>query len=137
MKKVIVAGSRTFHQYETVRDTLSSMFTEPITIVSGGAAGPDTMGAQWAAEVGYPVEKHPADWMNLEVPGCKIRYNAHGSYNANAGMDRNKRMLESVQRNPDGGMLVAFWNGHSKGTKNMIEIARAAGVDVHIMTVPY
>lgn len=105
-------------------------------IISGGAAGPDTMGAQWAAQVGYPTEKHPADWLNLEVPGCKIRYNAHGPYNANAGMDRNKRMLESVQMNPDGGIVVAFWNGHNKGTKNMIDIAKAAGIEVHIVTAP-
>lgn len=137
MKKVIVAGSRTFHEYETVQSTLSAMFEEPVIIVSGGANGPDTMGAKWAAEVGYPIEKHPAHWMNLDVPGCKIRYNAHGPYNANAGMNRNKRMLESVQANPDGGMVVAFWNGRSKGTKNMIEIAQKAGIEVHIVSVSF
>ncbi len=134
MKKIIIAGSRTIRDAELVKNTLSEMFTEPVTVVSGGAKGPDTMGEEWARDMGYPIEIHKADWSNIHAPGAVIRYNEHGSYNIKAGMDRNKKMLESVRENPDGGMLVAFWNGKSSGTKNMIDIANEAGMEVHIIT---
>ena len=43
-----------------------------------------------------------------------------------AGPERNRRMLE--QSNPD--LVLAFWDGKSRGTKHMIEIAEKAGVPV-------
>ena len=36
--------------------------THDIRIISGCAAGPDTIGARWAYERGLPVDKVPADW---------------------------------------------------------------------------
>ena len=31
------------------------------------------------------------------------------------------------------GVLVAFWDGESRGTKNMIDTATQAGLEVHII----
>jgi hypothetical protein len=33
----------------------------------------------------------------------------------------------------DKGVLFAFWDGKSRGTKNMINIAKQYGLDVHII----
>ena len=132
MLKVIIAGSRSFQDYELLKRTLNQLFPEPVVVISGCAAGADTMGEQWAKEQGYNIEKHPADWKNLNVPICKVRYNKYGAYNAMAGHNRNQEMLDSVKNNPEGGCVVVFWDGQSKGTENMIKISQEAGIVVHI-----
>ena len=43
-----------------------------------------------------------------------------------AGFKRNVRMAEYADA------LVAFWDGESKGTKHMIEIAKEKGLDIRI-----
>ena len=135
MKKVIVAGSRSFNDYEVLKENLDRLFTTPVIVVSGCAKGADTLGEQWANSHGYEIEKHPADWKNLDVPICRVKYNQHGAYNAMAGHNRNMEMLESVKNNPDRGCVVAFWNKKSAGTKNMIEIAEAANIPVIIIGI--
>jgi hypothetical protein len=82
------------------------------------------LGERYAKEKGYQVERHPADWKNLNVPIVKVRYNQYGAYNSMAGHNRNMEMLKSIKENPDGGFVVVFWDGKSKGTENMIEIAK-------------
>ena len=47
-----------------------------------------------------------------------------------AGMRRNEQLLQCVK--PD--VVIAFWDGKSPGTRNMIEHARAAGVRVAVFT---
>ena len=32
-------------------------------------------------------------------------------------------------------MIIAFWDGVSKGTKNMIEVASRDGAEVHIVNI--
>lgn len=135
MKKVIIAGSRKFMDYDFLKETLNKYITEPVIVVSGCATGTDTLGERWASENGYLVEKHPADWRNLDVPICKVRYNKYGPYNAMAGHNRNQEMLQSIQENSDGGFVVAFWDGQSKGTENMIKISQYAGIVVHIIKI--
>ena len=135
MKKVIIAGSRSFSDYNFLNSKLDELITEPIIIVSGCAAGADTMGEQYAAEKGYSVEKHPADWKNLDAPVCVIKTNKYGAYNAMAGHNRNKEMLNSIKENQCGGFVVAFWDGKSKGTENMIRISKDAGIEVIVVQI--
>ncbi len=130
MKKVIVAGSRNFNDYVIVKQKLDELIKEPIIIVSGCAAGPDTLGEQYADEKGYNIEKHPANWSDLNVTPCKIKYNSYGAYNALAGHNRNRDMLNSIISNADGGFVVAFWDGNSRGTANMMDISRKSGIQV-------
>jgi hypothetical protein len=60
----------------------------------------DQIGEDWAREHNIPVKQFLAQW------------NIHGK---SAGPIRNKEMAEYADA------LIAFWDGQSKGTKNMIE----------------
>lgn len=133
MQKVIIAGGRTFDRYDILRKVLNAKFTEPFVVVSGCANGADKLGERYAREFNLVVEQHPADWSNIQAEPCHIKYNSRGAYNALAGHNRNREMLQSVLENPDGGCLVAFWDGKSTGTRNMIAIAREAGIPVHVI----
>jgi predicted Rossmann fold nucleotide-binding protein DprA/Smf involved in DNA uptake len=102
--KVIIAGSRDFNDYEAVKkyaDHILSNQSE-IEIVSGGANGVDKLGEQYAKEKGYKLTIFKADW---------------NKYGKSAGPKRNAQMAEYADA------LIAFWDGESRGTKNMIELA--------------
>jgi predicted Rossmann fold nucleotide-binding protein DprA/Smf involved in DNA uptake len=64
MIKVIVAGTRTFNNYELLKNKLDEFLKdiEDIEIVSGGARGADALGERYAKEKGYKVTYFPADW---------------------------------------------------------------------------
>lgn len=133
MQKVIIAGSRDFDRYDILKHTMNLKFSEPFVVVSGCAKGADRLGERYAKENGLELEYHPAKWDDISVQPCHVKYNAHGAYNALAGHNRNREMLQSILDNPDGGCVVAFWDGKSTGTRNMITIAREAGVQVHVI----
>lgn len=102
--RVIIAGSRSIVCSEYIFEVLDKLaktlnFEQ---VVSGGAKGPDSIGAKWARAHKIPVEEFIPDWKRL---GKK------------AGIFRNIEMVE----NSDG--LIAFWDGQSKGTKHTIDIA--------------
>ena len=48
-------------------------------------------------------------------------------YGKAAGMMRNKQMLDFADA------LVAFWDGESRGTENMLDIAANKGIPVRII----
>lgn len=103
MVKVIVAGGRDFNDYNRLRKVLDSLFSiDYIQIVSGGARGADRLGERYAIERYIGVKRFPADW---------------DKYGYSAGPRRNKQMADY------GDYLVAFWDGKSKGTRNMIDQA--------------
>lgn len=114
--RVIVAGGRTFNNYELLRNKLDSALrnrvSEGITIVSGAARGADKLSEQYAKERGYEIDSHPADW---------------DQYGKSAGYIRNKEMAQ----NADG--LMAFWDGKSRGTKHMIDLAEQHGLKVVVI----
>ena len=112
--KVIIAGGRDFHNYELLKekcDVILGRQTE-IEIVSGKAKGADKLGEQYAEEKGYPVTLFPADW------------DEHGKA---AGFRRNLEMANYAD------CLIAFWDGKSKGTKMMIELAEQKGLNVRVV----
>jgi len=98
-KKIIVAGSRGFTNYQLMCLKLDYYFDECTpTIVCGEARGADSLGRKYAEERGLKIMSFPADW----------------SKGKNAGYIRNEEMAKVA----DG--LVAFWDGSSAGTKHMI-----------------
>ncbi|MEB5480951.1 DUF2493 domain-containing protein [Shouchella clausii] len=113
MFKVIVAGSRDFNDYMLLKRKLDAALrnraSEGIEIVSGKARGADTLGEQYAKERGYAIKEFPADW------------ETHGKA---AGHIRNRLMAEYADA------LVAFWDGKSRGTENMIENAKKKGLQI-------
>lgn len=79
------------------------------TIIHGAANGADTYAGAWADHWGWDLVRFPAEW---------------GRYGKLAGPRRNALMLEEGQ--PD--LVIAFPGG--RGTANMVELARKAGVPV-------
>jgi len=118
--RVIIAGGREITDYnEVCRAIRDSEF--PITqIVHGAARGVDLLGLRYAIEHGIPHVAYPADWDNLDAPGAVIRTNRFGKpYNVVAGHQRNALMAANADA------LIAIWDGESKGTANMIQLAKS------------
>lgn len=117
--KLIVAGGRDFSEPPLMEIVLNDVINEirqycsmPIEIVSGGAKGADTLAILYAESYGYTCTVKMADWNH---------------YGKRAGYIRNAEMAEYA----DG--LVAFWDGKSKGTKHMINIANSKGLTVLVI----
>lgn len=118
--RLIIAGSRDFDDYTLVRDSMNKIFenrdTGNLSIISGCCSGADNLGEQLAAVNGIPCIKFPADWKH---------------YGKAAGPIRNEEMAQFASE--DNGMLLAFWDGVSKGTRNMIQTARKYALEVHVV----
>lgn len=115
--RVIIAGCRDFWDYDMLRAKCDAILSEKqrthkIVIISGAARGADRLGERYAREHGYQVCQFPADWDN---------------YGYSAGPIRNAEMA----RNADA--LIAFWDGHSPGTRNMIKNANEQNLKVKII----
>ena len=111
--KVIIAGSRDFDDYEMLRkycDFLLQSQTD-IEVVSGTAKGADQLGEKYATERGYKIKRFPADW------------DKHGKA---AGYIRNEEMAKYADS------LIAFWNGNSKGTEHMINLATKYKLNIRV-----
>lgn len=117
--RIIIAGGRDFSNYSKLKahmDEFLETVTCPVTIVSGGARGADTLGEQYAREHGYPVKRFPANW---------------DKYGKSAGPKRNEEMALYVAE--EHGVLVAFWDGKSRGTKDMIDRATEYKLEVQVV----
>ena len=113
MTKVIIAGGREFDDINYMGHALGRVLAlkAPYTIISGGARGADQLGEDWAERRMIPVEQFIPNW------------DTHGK---KAGYLRNADMAD------EGDILVAFWDGESKGTKSMISLALRKGLEVHV-----
>ena len=112
---IIVAGSRTFDDYEFLRSKLDYYFSHKsnnIQIVCGEAEGADQLGKKYAEEKGYNVLSFP-DQSNI-----------FGSF---AKYKRNREMARVADA------LVAFWDGESKGTAQLIQVMKEAGKPIRIV----
>jgi hypothetical protein len=113
--KVIIAGCRTFSDYKLLKqkcDVILSKQSHHVEIVSGTANGADKLGEQYAREKGYPIKQFPADW---------------DKWGKRAGYIRNEEMARYASG------LIAFWDGESKGTKHMIDLANRYGLRVVVI----
>ena len=118
MIRVVIAGSRGFNGYVYMKKSLDSLLegeNDQIEIVSGHAKGADSLGEQYAAEKGYKVAVFKPDWKR---------------YGRGAGMIRNQEMLDYACKETP--LVVAFWDGLSKGTQNMIRRATQKGVALRV-----
>ena len=106
--KCVIAGGRDFWDWDLLVETLERVRHElgdwDITeIVSGTARGADTLGAKYAVDNDIPVKEFPANW------------DKHGR---SAGYLRNEEMAEYAD------MVICFWDGQSRGTRHMIDLAK-------------
>lgn len=110
--RIAVVGSREFVRLDDVRQFVQEQERTTV-IVSGGARGVDTAAVDEAKRLKMPYEIHLPDW------------NKHGRA---AGAIRNRTIVESADE------VVAFWDGISRGTKISIDIARATGKPLRIIS---
>ena len=103
--KLVIAGSRNVKDIADAVGTING-FMENLSedfkiseIVSGGAVGVDTIAENWAKKNGIPFKMFPADWDKLGKSAGHIRNNEMAKY---------------------GDMLLAIWDGKSKGTTGMV-----------------
>lgn len=121
---IIIAGGRDFMDYDRLEkvmdDFIKTHCSGTPTIILGGARGADALGKRYAEVRGYPIITFEAEWHKIEgIPENRLRVNASGKkYFPGAGHVRNRKMGEYAEA------LVAFWGHESKGTKNMIDIAK-------------
>lgn len=108
---ILVAGGRDFDDYARVKADLAKH--NPEVIVSGMARGADKLGVKYANENGGQLKEFPAQW---------------DKYGKSAGYKRNQQMLDEGK--PD--LVLIYWDGISKGTKHMLDIAKRAGVKVQL-----
>lgn len=123
--RVIVAGTRTFTDQQLLYSTLDSILTDypedkyKIIIISGCAKGADSIAIQYAKDHDYEIKKFPAEWDKL---------------GKSAGIRRNLQMAQYTANIHHTGLLVAFWDRNSPGTKNMIEVAQRYGIPTEIIS---
>lgn len=113
----IIAGSRNYFDYEQFKIHMQEVTDygwHINRVVAGGARGVDQMGERWAKEMEIPCDVYPAQW---------------DTYGKSAGYKRNVVMAERAEA------LVAFWDGKSKGTKNMIDIAIREGLYIRVFRI--
>lgn len=113
--RTIIAGSRGITSPHIVDSAARASGIDVTVVLSGTANGADKLGEAWAEANGIPVERYPADW------------NKHGK---SAGYKRNELMATKADA------LIAIWDGESKGTKHMMDIATRAGLKVYKVYAP-
>ncbi len=116
-KRVVIAGSRNFNNYElfcrTVDTYLSRIKNDyDLIILSGHCRGTDMMAEQYAKDRGLKLEIFPADW----------------SLGKKAGPLRNKAMIDVAD------YAIAFSSGGS-GTCSLINCAKKKGIPIKIYSV--
>ena len=116
MIKCIIAGSRTFNDYALLKKILAGFFStmdpKDVEIVSGTARGADQLGERYAKEHSLTVQRFHAEW---------------NRYGRSAGYRRNEVMAQYATH------LIAFWDGESRGTKHMIDLAKKANLSVYVV----
>lgn len=121
MLKVIIAGSRSFNNYKLLEEKMDFFLKNKIDknrpyfnieIVSGTARGADTLGEKYAKEKGFALKRFPANW---------------DLYGKKAGYIRNREMRDYAD------VCVVFWDGESKGSKHMINLAKEDNMPIRVV----
>jgi len=116
MLKVIIAGSRDFNDYQLLENLVNMYLqrysTDQIEIVSGGARGADRLGERYAQSREIALKVMPADW---------------DTYGKSAGYRRNEEMAQYATH------CIVFWDGESRGTQHMINLANQYNLALRIV----
>lgn len=110
--KIIIAGGRDFENYAYLKEKCDSLIkSDSVTIVSGAASGADSLGVRYAEEKKLKVDLFPANWKE---------------FGKRAGVLRNEAMANYAD------VLIAFWDGKSRGTRHMIDAAHERGMPTYV-----
>ena len=105
--KVAIIGSRNLY----VNDLQKFIPSETTEIVSGGAKGIDACAARYAAS------------NNIKLTVFLPEYNRYGRA---APLKRNLKIIEYAD------LVIAFWDGKSKGTKYVIDNCKKQNIELII-----
>ncbi len=113
--KIIVCGTRTFNYYSLLADTLDEITLKmrDVIIITGAAKGADQLAEKWAFKNWFTVMRYHPDYQK---------------YGKVAPIKRNQEMANTKAH-----LCIAFWDGKSRGTKDMIERARQAEIKTKII----
>lgn len=106
--KLAIIGSREI-QISNIQDYLPPNVTE---IVSGGARGIDSCAAEYAKQNGIKL--------TVFLPEYAL-------YGRGAPLKRNHKIAEYADE------AIAFWDGHSRGTKYTIDLFHASGKKISVI----
>ena len=109
MNKVAVIGSRTFTNYDLLERVLNEF--DISKVISGGAQGADRLAAQYA-------KQHKIDYLEFKPDWKK--------YGRGAGPIRNREIVDAAD------VVIAFWDGKSKGTKSGLDYAKRKNKEIMI-----
>lgn len=109
--KTIIAGSRSISNPTLIQAAITASSFHITEVVSGCARGVDVLGEQWAQKHNIPIKYFPADW---------------NTFGKSAGYRRNEQMAQYAQT------LIAIWDGTSKGTQHMINLANKYNLLVYV-----
>lgn len=114
MLKVIISGGRNFDDYGLLCRSCDFILkaVDDVSILTGGATGADALGVKYSEDRGIEYDVEEAEWEK---------------YRRSAGPIRNNKMAQM------GDALIAFWDGKSPGTKNMIETMIRMGKPVRVV----
>jgi hypothetical protein len=113
--RILVTGSRVLADYEIVRSALAEAretYGPDAIVVHGGAPGADLIAHRAAHTLSMRTEPHPARWR---------------TEGRAAGILRNQRMVEL-----GADVCLAFPVGASRGTRDCMRRAEAAGIPVRV-----
>jgi len=111
-KKIVIGGCRDYNNYESFKshlDKIIKKYNKEIIIISGHCSGVDLMGERYAEENGFKIKIFFPEWEK---------------YGRAAGPIRNEKMVNAAD------LVIAFWNGKSKGTKSLIKYAEKIGKEL-------
>jgi hypothetical protein len=112
--RVAIVGSRRFSETERVTEYVS-LLPLRASIITGSASGVDAAATKAARAKGIPVQVIPASFDEMSDPSRSAA--------------RNQRLIDACD------VLVAFWDGSSKGTRTTVERALDSGKEVHVFVV--
>lgn len=110
--KIAIIGSREFKNKELVEKTLAKeLHLYQFGVITGGARGVDT----WVKE-----------FCEKDCTPCKIISPINPEYKMNY-LFRNVEIITLADK------IIAFWDGKSKGTKFVIDYAKARGKEIKVI----
>ncbi len=109
--RVAIVGSRRFADTARVTAYVNSL-PPRASIITGSASGVDAAATRAAREKGIAVQVLPASFEEISDAGKSAA--------------RNQRLIDACD------VLVAFWDGTSKGTRATVARALDSGKEVHV-----
>ena len=122
LTRVLVCGGRDASIEQSIADQCIADILEDyegtdVEFVSGTARGGDALGENFADAYGYNVIQFKPDWK---------------TYGRAAGPIRNQAMVDYIEES-DNPVVIAFWDGQSKGTRSTIKYAQSKHIPVRIV----